>query len=168
VELPTPLGLNETTSVVFETIQTHASYPWPAEASQTDDQVLKYETDILILSPYNTAVQRTKIRSPSPRIKSYTENVDASSFTTDAPVTKSGATITYGPFNNVGESTNLAFANEKQRRVSVQYGYDHPSLGVRKLRRVAEVSHWGANLNTQDEIHLYNAGPKYVSPLIIF
>lgn len=60
--LPKALGLNETTSLVLETVQTHATYPWPKEAAQADDQLLKYETDLLIISPYNTVVQRTKIR----------------------------------------------------------------------------------------------------------
>lgn len=35
-------------------------------------------------------------------------------------------------------------------------------LAVKSLRRVAEISHWGANLNINDDIHLYNAGPKWV------
>ena len=33
-------------------------------------------------------------------------------------------------------------------------------LTVKNMQRTAEISHWGANLNIQDEIHLYNAGPK--------
>lgn len=61
-ELPKPLKANATTNLVVETVQTHATYPWPAEASQKDKQSLKYETDLLVLSPYATAVQRTKIR----------------------------------------------------------------------------------------------------------
>lgn len=159
-ELPKALGLNETTSLVLETVQTHATYPWPKEAAQGDDQLLKYETDLLIISPYNTTVQRTKIRSPTPRIKSYTEKLDMSAFTNDEPVTKSGATLTYGPYSNIPESASITFANKYQRRVAVQYGYDHPVLELRKLRRAAEISHWSANLNIQDEMHLYNAGPK--------
>jgi oligosaccharyltransferase complex subunit alpha (ribophorin I) len=48
--------------------------------------------------------------------------------------------------------------------VSVQYGHDAPVLALRTLRRAAEISHWGANLNIQDEIELYNAGPACVPP----
>lgn len=61
-ELPKPLKLNATTNLVVETVQTHATYPWPGEASQKDGQALKYETGLLVLSPYATSVQRTKIR----------------------------------------------------------------------------------------------------------
>lgn len=63
VELPKPLGVNGTTTIVLETVQTHATYPWPAEAAQKDDQLLKYETDLFVISPYKTAVQRTRVRS---------------------------------------------------------------------------------------------------------
>ena len=33
-------------------------------------------------------------------------------------------------------------------------------VAIKGLRRVAEISHWGANLNIPDEIHVYNAGSK--------
>ena len=62
VELPKPLSVNGTTNLVIETVQTHATYPWPQQASQKDDQALKYETDLFILSPYKTATQRAKVR----------------------------------------------------------------------------------------------------------
>ena len=62
VELPKPLNVNGTTNLVIETVQTHATYPWPQQASQKDDQALKYETDLFILSPYKTATQRAKVR----------------------------------------------------------------------------------------------------------
>lgn len=62
VEFPKALKLNGTTNLVIETVQTHATYPWPAEASQKDGQKLNYESDLYVLSPYPTLVQRTKIR----------------------------------------------------------------------------------------------------------
>ena len=62
VEFPKTLKANGTANLVVETVQTHATYPWPAEASQKDGQSLKYEGDLFVLSPYDTVVQRTKIR----------------------------------------------------------------------------------------------------------
>lgn len=38
-------------------------------------------------------------------------------------------------------------------------------IGLKSLKRSAEVSHWGANLNIQDEMSLVNAGPRYVHQL---
>jgi oligosaccharyltransferase complex subunit alpha (ribophorin I) len=159
VELPRPLDADGTVNLVLETVETHATYPWPQSAAQDEEQKLKYNTSLFIISPYYTAVQRTKIKSPSPRIISYTtpENVDA--FTMENPVTQSGSTITYGPYNNVAPSANSDFIDQHQKMVTVHFNYDYPVLEVTKYKRIAEISHWGANLNIEDEIHLHNAGP---------
>lgn len=71
-----------------------------------------------------------------------------------------GGTVTYGPFNDLPPSSNTAFVEKYQQKISIHYDFGFPSLTVKSLRRAAEISHWGANLNIQDEIHLYNAGPK--------
>ena len=62
VEFPTALKANASANLVVETVQTHATYPWPQVASQKDPQYLKYESDLFVLSPYPTSVQRTKIK----------------------------------------------------------------------------------------------------------
>lgn len=103
----------------------------------------------------------TRFRSSTPRIKSYTEPIDVDAFTMDTPVTKSGATITYGPFNNVPASANAVFKSTQQR-VTVHYEHDTPVMQITSLKRAAEISHWGSNLNIQDDIWLHNAGPEYV------
>ncbi|KAH9951690.1 oligosaccharyl transferase alpha subunit [Amylocystis lapponica] len=159
IELPKALNINATTNLVIESIETHATYPWPEQASQKDPQSLKYESDLFVLSPYHTAVQRTKFKSPSPQVLSYTTPQGVEEFTTDAPVTKSGATITYGPYNSISPSSSEEFLNEKQKHVTVHYNFDHPVLEITSLKRAAEVSHWGANLNIEDNIFLHNAGP---------
>jgi oligosaccharyltransferase complex subunit alpha (ribophorin I) len=83
-------------------------------------------------------------------------------FTLDAPVTKSGVTVTYGPYNNINSSANEDFISKHQQPVFIHYNYEYPVAEVPKLKRAAEISHWGANLNIQDEIHLRNAGPASV------
>lgn len=70
--------------------------------------------------------------------------------------------MTYGPYHNIPASTNREFVEDTQKRISVQYDYPQPVLEVNKLERTAEISHWGANLNIQDNIWLHNAGPAYV------
>ncbi|KAF5369896.1 hypothetical protein D9758_001057 [Tetrapyrgos nigripes] len=160
VQLPNPLELNSTVNIVLETIQTHATYPWPGRASQQEEQALKYNTTLFVLSPYKTVVQRTKVKAPSPEIRDYStpKNVDA--FTLENPVTKSGATITYGPFNNLPDTTRNEWTSKNQQLVSVHYKYDYPVLELTTVKRAAEISHWGANLNIQDDIVLHNAGPQ--------
>ncbi|KAF7965817.1 hypothetical protein HWV62_41729 [Athelia sp. TMB] len=160
VHLPKALAADGSiTTIVFGTIETHATYPWPPTARQDDEQKLKYDTNLFIVSPYHTAVQRTKIKAPSNRVLSYTtpENLDA--FTLESPVTKSGTTVTYGPYNNIAPSANSAFIEAHQATINIHYHYDYPVLAIMQYKRAAEISHWGANLNIQDEIHLNNAGP---------
>ncbi|KAJ3986884.1 Ribophorin I [Lentinula detonsa] len=160
VNLEKPLEAGATINLVLETVQTHATWPWPKQAAQDEDQSLKYETSLFVLSPYNTSVQRTKFKSSSPRILSYTTPEDVQAFTVDNPVSKSGATVTYGPFNNVPSSVNSEFLEQYQQHVVLHYNYDFPVLEVLELKRAAEISHWGANLNIQDDIVLHNAGPQ--------
>ncbi|KAG6854790.1 hypothetical protein C0991_001217 [Blastosporella zonata] len=160
VTLDKPLALNTTLNLVVESHQTHATVPWPAEASQKEDQALKYQTDLFILSPYRTAVQRTKIKAVTPRIISFTTPEGVEDFTSDPPATKQGAAVTFGPYNNVPSSANQKFIGKYQQPVSVHYHHEQPVLEISKLARSAEISHWGNNLNIQDDIVLYNAGPK--------
>ncbi|KAK0468357.1 Ribophorin I [Desarmillaria tabescens] len=160
VKLPKALSVNSTINIVLETVQTHATWAWPQTAAQGDGQALKYKTNLLVPSPYKTYVQRTKVKSQSPNIISYTTPEHLDAFIQEGgPVTKSGATITYGPYYDIPPSTDEDFLTSIQQLVVVHYSYDYPVLEVRKLRRAAEISHWGANLNIQDEISLHNAGP---------
>lgn len=135
-----------------------------------------YDTDLFVLSPYTTLVQRTKVkcvyfavlwpcrahrmyRALSPDIISYSTPGGIDEFVGDASVTKSGSTITYGPYHNVVSSTNAEFLSKYQQLVSVHYSHIYPVLEVMKFQRLAEISHWGSNLNIEDSIDLHNAGP---------
>ena len=181
VVLPKALEKGQTASLVLGIVQTHAAHPFPPEAAQNDRQVLKYDTDLFVSSPYKTHTQRTKFKSvdvfdgdddtaahhffaPSTMgtpIKDYTQP-DEVAFTTGNIATKSttGGAVTYGPFSNIPPSSNTGFAEKHQQKISIHYEFGFPVLAIKNLRRTAEISHWGANLNIQDEIHLYNAGPK--------
>ncbi|KAG6378556.1 Ribophorin I-domain-containing protein [Boletus reticuloceps] len=152
VSLPRKLAVNGTINLVLETIQTHATYPYPTYAAQADPQLLKYDTDLFVLSPYATLVQRTKIKSSSSEIPSYSTPEGIDEFVGDASVTKSGATITYGPYHNVASSTNAEFLFKHQQPISAQYNHGHPVLEVMKLQRSVEISHWGSNLNIEDSL----------------
>lgn len=52
-------------NLVLETVQTRASRPWPEKASQTETQSLKYDFSLFVISPYETLVQRTKVKCVS-------------------------------------------------------------------------------------------------------
>ncbi|KAF7301668.1 Dolichyl-diphosphooligosaccharide--protein glycosyltransferase subunit 1 [Mycena indigotica] len=159
ISLPQAPSVGSSTNIVVESVLTHSTYPWPETAAQNEEQSLKHETDLFVLSPYRSAVQRTKIKSPSPNIHSYTTPENLQAFTHDATVTKSGATVTYGPYNNIPVSTDEEFVSKQQKRVVIHYVYDFPVAEIPQLHRYAEVSHWGGNLNIEDHIHLRNSGP---------
>lgn len=99
-------------------------------------------------------------RSPSPQVHSYTKPEGLEAFTLEDPVTKSGSTLTYGPYKNIPQSTTEDFVQERQQHVTIHYSCDYPVIEVTKLTRTAEISHWGANLNIQDNVHLHNGGPR--------
>jgi len=71
----------------------------------------------------------------------------------------SGPTITFGPFKSQPLTTAADF-DPSAYRVSVHFEMNIPALTVVSLKRAAEVSHWGANLNIQDEYIIRNDGPK--------
>jgi oligosaccharyltransferase complex subunit alpha (ribophorin I) len=108
-------------------------------------------------------------RTSSSEIISFTRPESIDAFVADSAATKaaSGTTVTYGPYNNIPRSSNLDFINEHQQIVTIHYFYDYPVLAVSKLTREAEISHWGANLNIQDNIHLRNVGPTFVNLLYL-
>lgn len=62
VLLPKKLAANATLNLVLETIQTHMTEPWPEYAGQKDEQALRYTTDLYVISPYPTLVQRTRVK----------------------------------------------------------------------------------------------------------
>lgn len=42
---------------------------------------------------------------------------------------------------------------------TVHYQQPEAVASIRRLDRVVELSHWGANMAVQDNIDLFNAGP---------
>lgn len=62
LSFPKPLKNNETLTLVLSTIQAHASEPLPATVRQTEPQALAYETGVYVISPYDTVIQRMKLK----------------------------------------------------------------------------------------------------------
>ncbi|GJJ07075.1 hypothetical protein Clacol_001274 [Clathrus columnatus] len=163
-KLPKALDAADEVTFELETIQSNAGVPTPLTVPQGEPQSLKYTTDLFVISPYATKSQRTKVRSPTPEIHSYTTPSDnyISPFdvsSASGPV-KSGSTVTYGPYNTLPPSTTSAFHTVNQVPISIRYEISSPVLRILSLNRSVEISHWGSNLNIQDEIHLLNDGAR--------
>lgn len=62
VQLPAAYPVNKSFNLILETVQTHATHPWPETAGQNEEQALKYSADLFVISPYATSIQRTKIK----------------------------------------------------------------------------------------------------------
>ena len=102
-------------------------------------------------------------RSPSPKVVSYSAPAELAKYadtTAESVASKSGAVISYGPFKNLPATTGLPFHREDQKLLTVHYEYDSPILSVVSLDRSAEISHWGNNLNIQDDVHIRNDGAE--------
>lgn len=137
------------------------SRPLPAEIDQREAQYLLFTTNSTYVdSWYPTSVERVKYRAPH-IILSHTSVPDT--YTRDSTVTKAGSSLTLGPFHSLPPT--LGEHKFEQQPLSVHYESKQPVVGLKTLRRNAEVSHWGANLNIQDEMSLVNIGPKYVHQL---
>jgi len=130
-----------TVTLVVETVHAHTTYPWPQKIGQENEQSLKYEGDLLVLSPYKTGrkglnfgacsctmrwritntkpVRRNPVssRTPPPRawIHSRPDNI----------ATKMGATITYGPFTTFRRRHLQAFIEQHQKHVVIHYSLVH-------------------------------------------
>lgn len=90
-----------------------------------------------------------KLKAPSPRLG---EIVAPKGFA--AAHTKGGATVTFT------KEVEGDFPVGEKAIASVMYVQTEPMAAMRTLDRIVEVSHWGSNLAVQDNVELYNAGPK--------
>jgi len=62
VDIPKPLSANGTVNLVVETVQRTPLILGLRRLGRKIEQSLKYEGDLLVLSPYKTATQRIKFR----------------------------------------------------------------------------------------------------------
>ncbi|TYJ56949.1 hypothetical protein B9479_002395 [Cryptococcus floricola] len=154
-----PLGhlkKDESITLSLAYVLGHQSRPLPAEIAQTDAQYLLFTTNSTYVdSWYPTDVERVKVRSPHVIL---THGSVSDAYTRDNVITKAGTSLTLGPFHSL--PATLGDAKVRQEPFTVHYENKEPVIGITTLKRSAEVSHWGANLNIQDEISLANIGPK--------
>ena len=69
-------------------------------------------------------------------------------------VQHNGNKIIYGPFHSIMPETFDA--------LRVHYEFTKPLLTVTELVRDLQVSHWGGNLNVEENYKLHHSGAEYV------
>ncbi|BEI84724.1 hypothetical protein CcaverHIS002_0501250 [Cutaneotrichosporon cavernicola] len=152
------MSKDDTLTISLNVITAHAARPLPEAIEQREPQFMIWEVETtLVDSAYKCDVERVKIRTPTPMILSH--GTVPNTYVRDSDITKSSSTITLGPFYGVPPTVG-ADASAKQSPFYVHYETREPVVGIRTLKRAAEVSYWGGNLNIQDEVGLFNDGAK--------
>ncbi|CAD6980011.1 unnamed protein product [Tilletia controversa] len=146
--------------ITFDATFSHMSTPKPKTIGQTEPLLLLWQGEVGLRSPYATLEGQVRVRSQHPRILSYSPNqADAA--------TKSGSTLTFGPYSNVAP---LALDGKADASTlvagQVHYQHDVPVISAVEFNRHVEVSHWGNNLATEDRIWLRNDGAKITSHIL--
>ncbi|TMW60421.1 hypothetical protein Poli38472_000463 [Pythium oligandrum] len=144
VVLQNSVPKGETGHIKLNAHFTRVLKPFPEEITQKEDQLVVFEDGHLFASPYLTETQTTKVKLPSGRIESYS-NIQ--------PVTQKGATITYGPYENV--EPFVAPSNS----LRVHYKNHSPFLTVTNLVKEIEVSMWG-RVSVEEVYDLEHTGAK--------
>lgn len=82
------------TQVVYiETVSTKSLLPHPAKITQSEKQLVRYFGNAYFQTPYKTATQKTILHLASQNVESHTQS--------PKPVSVSGNTVTYGPYENI-------------------------------------------------------------------
>lgn len=167
----------------------HHSHPLPASIGQDDEQFLMFENNqTMVESLYSTKKETIKYRyvplsycviplliasvwpaisSPSKKIISHSAAPEKYIQVGANPSKKAGGTLTLGPYTSVPPTVTLSDAGVLAREpgfnmspMKIHYPYEEPVKTIEKLVRLAEVSHWGDNLNVEDHIRLVNTGAQ--------
>ncbi|GAA6050381.1 hypothetical protein JCM3770_004010 [Rhodotorula araucariae] len=150
-----PPHSSDMTYVTLSVVLPHATRPEPAAMPQNADSIyMLFEGDLLAPLAGLSSTQRAKLTDMKVRIKTPTPRI-VSAKAPDGFVLhqQSGsATLT---FTLQGDAATLP-----PQIARVHYQQPEAVASIRKLDRLVELSHWGANLAIQDTIDLFNAGPK--------
>lgn len=138
--------------LVVTSIYTKLLQPYPAEITQNQRQLVKYEGSQTTLSPYLTKTITTRIKLPqSSRLESFTK---ATKMTTGSNK------LTYGPFKDVQPN--------QSERLTIHYENNTPFVATTNLLRTIEVSPWAGTINIVNEVKVSHAGAKLKGPFSRF
>ena len=92
MQLPSSLGVGAKLRVKVETVLSHILRPFPTHITQAERQLVVFQGNHYLYSPYPTRSQTTRVRLASKTVESYTKLGNPS---------KSDEAIEYGPFRDV-------------------------------------------------------------------
>ncbi|CDQ61558.1 dolichyl-diphosphooligosaccharide--protein glycosyltransferase subunit 1 [Oncorhynchus tshawytscha] len=146
VQLPSSLGVGAKLRVKVETVLSHILRPFPTHITQAERQLVVFQGNHYLYSPYPTRSQTTRVRLASKTVESYTKLGNPS---------KSDEAIEYGPFRDVAPFSEDA--------MKVHYENNTPFLTISSITRIIEVSHWG-NIAVEETIDMRHTGAFLKGP----
>lgn len=139
---------NSKQPIVVTSVYTRLLQPYPAEISQNERQLVRYQGSQTTLSPYLTKTTTTKIKLPqSSRLESFTK---ATKMTTGSNK------LIYGPFQDVQPNT--------AEPMSIHFENNNPFVAVKHLTRIVEISPWARSLNIINQVKVEHVGAKLKGP----
>ncbi|XP_062401908.1 dolichyl-diphosphooligosaccharide--protein glycosyltransferase subunit 1 [Sardina pilchardus] len=146
VELPSSLAAGAKLRVKVETMLSHVLRPFPTQITQAERQLVVFQGNHYLYSPYPTRSQSSRVRLASKNAESYTKLGNP---------TKTDEVIEYGPFRDV--------APFSQDTMKIHYENNTPFLTISSITRTIEVSHWG-NIAVEETIDLRHTGAYLKGP----
>uniref|UniRef100_A0A8C9TP02 Dolichyl-diphosphooligosaccharide--protein glycosyltransferase subunit 1 n=1 Tax=Scleropages formosus TaxID=113540 RepID=A0A8C9TP02_SCLFO len=129
-----------------ETVLSHVLRPFPTHITQAERQLVVFQGNHYLYSPYLTTSQTTRVRLASKNVESYTKLGNPS---------KSDEIIEFGPFQDIPPFS--------QDPMKIHYENNSPFLTISSITRTIEVSHWG-NIAVEETIDLRHTGAFLKGP----
>uniref|UniRef100_A0A8C5DYY9 Dolichyl-diphosphooligosaccharide--protein glycosyltransferase subunit 1 n=1 Tax=Gouania willdenowi TaxID=441366 RepID=A0A8C5DYY9_GOUWI len=146
VQLPSSLAAGSQLKTKVELMFSHVLKPFPTQIAQAERQLVVFQGNHYLYSPYPTRSQTTRVRLASKTVESYTKLGNPS---------KNDEIIEYGPFSDI--------APFSQDTMKIHYENNSPFLTISSITRTIEVSHWG-NIAVEETIDLRHTGAVLKGP----
>ncbi|XP_076607622.1 dolichyl-diphosphooligosaccharide--protein glycosyltransferase subunit 1 [Chaetodon auriga] len=146
VQLPSGLAAGAQLKAKVEMTFSHVLKPFPTHVTQAERQLVVFQGNHYLYSPYPTRSQTTRVRLASKTVESYTKLGNPS---------KNDEIIEYGPFRDV--------APFSEDTMKIHYENNTPFLTISSITRTIEVSHWG-NIAVEETIDLRHTGAVLKGP----
>uniref|UniRef100_A0A146MJ43 Dolichyl-diphosphooligosaccharide--protein glycosyltransferase subunit 1 n=1 Tax=Fundulus heteroclitus TaxID=8078 RepID=A0A146MJ43_FUNHE len=146
VLLPSTLPAGGQLKVKAEMTFSHVLKPFPNQITQAERQLVIFQGNHYLYSPYPTRSQTTRVRLASKTVESYTKLGNP---------TKTDEIIEYGPFRDVAPFSEDA--------MKIHYENNTPFITITSITRTIEVSHWG-NIAVEETIDLRHTGAVLKGP----
>lgn len=140
INLMQTINQGKTAQITVDEVYSKALTPYPSAITQKERQLVLFNGNHYLYTPYRVKQQTTKVTIRSKNIENYSKT---------KPVSYSDGVITYGPYDDIAPTSI--------DKMTVHYENNSPFLTVTELTRYIEVSHWG-NIAVEEHINLLHTG----------